>query len=301
MAKSLTNSGTEMVSNLVLDQFVQELTVVQAFTLDCNPSPVYRGDCVKVLSVGTASAALAFDKTAGYSFQDSEAEGLDVQLNQHPFVSCTLSDADFAGSSILTLDAFARSKKYALGNSVVSEFLNNFTSSTFCPTSMSFESSSFGVTSVTQISNQMDQMGVPNFSRTLILNPHYHSILLQDKAVQNAICFGSPEVIQKGIISNLDTFSKVTKCNVFPGTEDNVFGYAVCPQAAILAMRPVITQDNKAYNQYRNFTDEATGMTITFRSWLSRSKASMNAVWDIAWGWVSGNPLGIIKLYHSGN
>lgn len=290
----MTNTGTEVLSQLVLDQFVQVLAPITAFTLNATSQTSYQGETVKCLSVGTASVAQQFDKAVGYLFNDTSAEGKTVSLNKHYYTTAQISDSDWNNSAILSLDVYGRSKGHEIGKAIVNDIFTFFTSSVNCPTSMSLSSGSFSVDRVVDISKQLDDLNAPQFGRVLILNPQYHSVLRKDTAIQNAQAYAGSEVIRRGEISSVDTFTRVIKCDVLP---TGVVGYAVVPQAAVVALRAVGTQDTQAYREVRPYTDEETGITITAKSYLDPQKGALNGIWELNAGWILGNNLGIVKLY----
>ena len=292
MANVFTNTNTDALSTIVLDELMKSLAPVTAFTLDASPQAFYRGDRVKVLSVDTASAATTF--TTAYEMQDVGAKTKDIPLT-HSYTSAQLSDADWRNSGLLTIDAFARSKAHALGKKILDDTFTYFSASaTTCPTSMSVSTTSMRLNAVMSASNLLDNNNAEPGGRVLILAPSYHQALRTDTAVQNAASFGGSEAVRRGEIPNIDTFERVVKCNNMP---NGVAGFAVAPSAGVIAMRAVETQDREMYQLVQSYTDEATGVTITSKRWGDHDAGAVRQVWETNFGVASGNKNAIVMLY----
>jgi len=288
---SLTSVNSELLGNLVLDQFVATLLPLRAFTLSATSQVAFRGDVVKVLSCQTGSAAL--DYSTEYVMQNSEATGIDVTLNKHKYVSLELKDSEWRDSGLLEVEKFARSKGFALAQSVLTDTMTFFSAS-FAPETQSVaKSAAFSASAVVNLSNVCDTLLWPQYDRSLVLTPTQHSYLRKDTALQAAYAFGSPDIIRKGEVPSLDTFASVYKSSVVPTT---TVGFACVPNALVWASRVVSAQTPHSYNEVRTFSDEETGLSLTQKTWHNPDIGSKRVVWEVEYGYAIGNRKGAFLL-----
>lgn len=291
MANNFTTLNTDFIGNLVLDQFVQTLLPLRAFTLSATNQVAFRGDTVKVLTVQTGSAASDYTNT--YNMDNSHATGVDVTLNKHKYVSLELLDSQWRDSALLEVEKFARAKGFALAQSVLQDTMTFFSASFAPETQTVAKSTSFSASAVVNLSNTCDSLNWPQYERSLVLTPTQHSYLRKDTALQAAYAFGSPDVIRKGEVPSLDTFSSIYKSAVVPAGS---VGFACVPNALIWASRVVSAQEPNAYHEVRVFTDSETGLSITQKKWSNPDAGSSRTIWECEYGYAVGNAKGAFLL-----
>lgn len=291
MANTFTSVNTELVGQLVLDQFVASLAPLRAFTLSATDQPAFRGDSVRVLSVQTGSAAA--DYTTEYSMQGSHAEGIDVNLNKHKYVSLELFDSQWRDSALLEVETFARSKGYALANAVMTDVMSFVSASFLGETVTVAKSTAFSASAVVALGLEADNRNWPDFQRSLILTPTQLSYLKRDTAIQASYAFGSDTVIRKGEIPSIDTFSSVYKTSVVPS---QTVGLCCVPNAVVWASRVVEPQNPHSYNSVKVLNDKETGISLTELSWHNPDAGSRRVVWTVEYGVALGNAKGAFLL-----
>ena len=291
MANVFSTINTEYLGNLILDEFVQTLYPLKAFTVSATSTPAFRGDVVKVLTMATASVAL--DYTNAYTMQQGGATGVDVTLNKHKYTSVELFDSEWRDSGLLETEHFARSKGAALAKSILVDLMT-FVSSSFLNVTQSVQkSTAFSGSAVVDLSAYADSLNWPDYSRTLVLSPSQHTFLRKDPVVQQAFSYGNAEVIQKGIVPSLDTFSTIIKSPVVPAGS---VGFCAVPNAVIFASRVVSPQEPNQYSSVKILTDESTGLSLTELVWHNPDAGSRRVGWACEFGFSLGNPNGAFLL-----
>jgi hypothetical protein len=292
MSNTFTNVNTQLIGNLILDAYVKYMSPLRAFTLDASPAASYRGATIPVLSVAGSTAASDYTNT--YAIQGSTASTTTVTLDRHKYVSWEILDSEYRDSSLLTVEAFAISKGSQLADAVLSDVLNCFTSSAYTPVSSSIPIAAFSASAVSAFSLQCDNLQMPQYGRSMLLNPTWHTRLRQDTALQNASAFGNAETIQKGIVPSIDTFENVFKTHCLPSGTN---GLLVHPSALVFASRTVFPQEGHQYSRVQIFTDEQTGLSITHLQWHDPLVGSLRSIFTTEYGFASGNVSGSIRLY----
>lgn len=291
MANTFTSVNTEFLGTAVIDAYVAALSPLRAFTISATNATAYRGEKVRVLSVGTGSAAL--DYTDTYSMQHSEASGIDVTLDKHKFVSLELKDSEWRDSSLLEVERFARAKGYALALSVMTDVMSFVSSSFQAEKRTVAKSNAFSASAIVDLSSYADSLNWPEQDRSLVINPSQHSYLRKDTALQSAMAFGSPEIIRKGQVPSLDTFSSIYKTSVVPTT---TVGYAAVPNAIVFASRVVGPQEPNSYSDVKVITDSETGLSITQLVWHNPDAGARRIAWTVEYGYNIGNSKGLFLL-----
>jgi hypothetical protein len=292
MPNIFTSTNTEFLGQLVLDQFVATLSPLKAFTLSATAQQLnYRGETVKVLSVGTSSAALDFSTT--YSMQDSQATGIDVTLDKHKYVSLELPDSNWRDSALLETERFARSKGYALGNAILTDVMSFVSSSFRTETRTVAKSNAFSASAIVDLSNYADSINWPQMDRSLLLTPTQHSYLRRDPVITATYSYGSSEAIKTGQVPSVDTFSSIYKSSVVPST---TVGLCAVPNALVFASRVVTPSPNHNYNEVKILSDPETGLSITQLSWYNPEAQSQRVVWTCEYGYAIGNSKGAFLL-----
>jgi hypothetical protein len=288
----LTNTATTTLSNFVMQSYLDLVAPITSLTLDASPSLIYPGEKVRLIHVGTSSAAVSFDKSAGYVMKDAQQAGTDITMT-HLYTAAELSDEDFSNSGLLTIENFGESHGGALGSTVTLNTWTYLSASVAGANTQTFTGSTFSLDNVTALGKSLDDSKVPVTKRVLLLNPTLHQALRKDDAVQNAASFGGPEAIRTGFLPSIDTFSKVFCVTNLPS---GTAGFALHPSCAVVALRGVQTQVPEMYKEYFTLQDERTQIPITIRKWGNPDLSVARMVWETGFGIAAGNVAGCIRI-----
>ena len=291
MGNNFTSVNTEVLGQLVLDQFVATLTPLRAFTVSATNQAAYRGYTVKVLNVQTSSAAL--DYTTTYAMQDTHGSSVDVTLDKHKYVSMELKDSEWRDSGLLSVEAFARSKGYSLANSILTDVMSFASASFYTETRTVAKSTAFSSSAVVDLSAYADGLNWPQFGRSMVLTPTQHSYLRKDNVIAQTYSYGSSDVIRKGQIPSVDTFENIYKS---PVVVSGTVGLCAVPNAIVFASRVVEPQEPNQYSSVRVVSDEDTGLSLTELTWHNPDSGAKRVVWTCEYGYNIGNPKGAFLL-----
>ena len=283
--------NTDFIGNLVLDQYVQALAPLRAFTLSATTETSFRGDTVKVLSVGTGSTAL--DYTTDYSMQAAGATGIDVSLNKQKYTSLELKDSEWRNSGILEVEHFARSRGNALANSVLTDVMSFVSSSFYTETRTVSKSVAFSGSAVVDLSAYADGLKWDAFGRSMLLTPTQHSYLRKDNVIAQTYSFGTDDVIRRGEIPSVDTWQSIYKTPVVP---NGSVGVCALPSAVVFASRVVAPPEGHSYSDVKVLADESTGLSITQLNWHNPDVGARRIVWTVNYGYAVGNSKGAFLL-----
>lgn len=294
MANTLTNLQNTLISQVALEAFTAALTPLRAFSTNCSPKPGERGDKIKVLWTQAASAAAAFAGT--YTMQDSTAEGLDVTIDQHYFVSWNLTDKELVDRPQLELERFGRQKGFQLAKVVLQNIWAQVTLANYGAAAFTGLSSTFDADDVVDLGVTCDNADWPDNDRGLILSPSYHGALRKDDAIQGADKYGSADSIRSGRIPSIDSFDALYKSSLVPANGENLVGFAVLPDSMLVAMRYLAPQPGHDYFDAHPLTDSESGMTLGYRQWYDNATGTMKIVLEALWGKRVGNTAALKRM-----
>ena len=296
MPNLFTNLKHTILLDIALEEYIATLQAVRAFAINASPLPQERGDKVRVKFVDAADAATDFEGV--YLMQGAQAEGIEVSLNKHKFVSWSLTDKEISEQPQIELETFARQKGFALAKAVFQDILSQVVASTFAQTfGLKKEDNGkpiFGVDEIIDLSSVVDVLSWSELNRALIVNSAIHATLRKDPALKSALNYGGSEVIRRGDVPSVDTFDKIYKSVVLPANIP--YGIAVKPDAMLVAMRYLQPQPGNLYHQAMPVSDAETGLTFGYREWYSNDTGTRNAVIEAVYGYQVGNPRALVRL-----
>jgi len=288
MPNALTNMTDTIIGQAALESFTATIAPFNLFSTDCSPAPVQKGDKVKVALVGASDAAQDF--TGTYTMQDSDAEGLDVSIDKHKFVSYSLSDKEVADKPQVKLEMFGRQKGFQLAKAVMQDVLTLVTAENYGAASFTGAASTFDADDVADLGAVCDAADWPEFARGLVLSPTYWAALLKDAGIQAADAFGGAEAIRQGMIPGLMGFD-MYKSSLIPANSWNLVGFCVNPQAILFANRYLEPASKEAATraglEFAPLTGEG-GVTLGFREWYDNDSGTVKRVLECNYGYLKG-------------
>jgi len=296
MPNALTTVNHTIISDAVLQAFVAGVAPLRAFCLNASPGAISdRGNKVKVLSVPAQDAAIDFVAADGYVMQDADAEGVDVTISRHKFVSWALSDTEIANSPIIELESFGQQKGHQLARAVFQDILSLVTAANYGTAGFVGAASTFDSDDVVDIGKVCDDADWPGAGRSLILASAYHAALRKDNAIQDASAFGTDDSIRRGVVPSLDTFESIYKSTILPANAEALVGLAVLPQAILIANRYLQPQEGHKYSRAEPVSDES-GLTLGLREWYNEDLGSCRIVMECNYGYVRGLAAAIKRI-----
>ena len=286
-----TLSGT-IYPQTFMEAFLADLQPLSSFTRDFTPDAAQRGNVVKIPFVDSATDAIQFG-TAGYEIQANAAEGLDLTINRHFYVSFDLSDRQLLENPQLSVEMFVAQKAHQLAKKVVTDVLSIVTQANFGSAVFTGAASTFDSDDVVDIKAALDLLNMPKNMRSLVLDSAYSNALLKDSEIKPEYSYGSTQPIVQGQVPRLMGFD-MFESTIIPGNSENLTGFAAYPDAAAVAMRYHAPQDGHDYAVAEPFTDpQGSGVTIGYRAYYDNKLAKMIHIMDALYGFrvINGNSL----------
>lgn len=296
VTNTFTNLADTIISTAAIEAFTAALAPLRAFSLNASPDPVQRGDKVKVLFVDSAAAALDFDKATGYTIQASTAEGLDISLNRHKFVSWGVNDTDLSQNPQLELERFGRQKGFQLAKAVFQDILSVVTLANYGAAAFTGAASTFDSDDVADIALACDLSNMPASERSLIIAAAYFNGLRKDDALKGTMGLENSAVLSEGRVPRVSGFD-VYMSTIIPGNSENLVGFAVHPDAILVAMRYLAPQEGNSYFQATAIADpNGSGLTIGLRDWYDNDAGERRKIFECVYGFRKGNGNALKRL-----
>lgn len=281
MANTFTSLTQTILAERVFNAFVLKIAPLTAFSTNFSAEAASRGDKIKVLQVDAAAAATAFAGT--YSMQDTTASGLDVSLDQHYFVSWSLTDSEIVNRPQLEVERFVEQKAFALAKQVFQSVLGLVTAANFGSAGFTGLASAFDADDVVDLRTACSTAGMPDNQRALILDASYYAALLKDSAIQDASQSGSTDALREGSVQRLAGFD-LYESSLVPANAENLKGLAVHPDAIAAAIRYLAPQDGHDYIEAMPLSRAESGITLGMRRWYDKDTGAMRTVLECLYG-----------------
>lgn len=272
----------ETVLNIFLEAFTAHLLPLSVFSRDFSPSPVEKGDKVKVPYAPLAATAIDFGGT--YTTQDTEWKKAEVTIDKHKFVSMGLSDKDVFSTPAATLEMQARQKAFQLAKAVMLDIFSSITNANFGAAVFAGAASGFDLDDVADIAGACDDAEMPEDPRGLVLARSYYTAVVKDNNMQDVSAAGTDQVLRMGKLPQIHGFTPY-KSTVIPANAEKLVGFACFPSAMGVGMRYLQPQKPEAYIDARALTDPETGITIGFRDDYDTKTGVRSQVFECNYGY----------------
>lgn len=295
MANAFSNLQAEDFARQVVDAFVAKIAPLQAFAADFSDVAVQRNATVTVPYVSSADAAIDFAGT--YTIQDADAQGVQISINKHKFVSWGLSDIELSTRPSLSMEMFAKQKGFQLAKAVFQDIMTLVTNANYGAAAFTGAASTFDSDDVIDIRGVCSAADWPTDMRSLVIDDTYYTALLKDNSLQDASASGSTDPLREGATGRLGGFN-VYESTLIPANGENLVGFAVYPTAIFAAMRYLQPQDGNNYRAAAPMTHES-GITLGYREWYDNDSGSMRMVMEANYGYVKGDGAAIKRMVSS--
>jgi hypothetical protein len=249
------------ISQLTLDSLKTMPIPLRAFTTDFSPDVAQSGNAVTTRFVTNPSATdFASSKATGNSTTTSRT----ITMNKYSGVSIGFTDEQMSYTDVKLAEMFIRPALVALFEDVMANVHARILAANFA-TNTVITAANFTAANVAGLNLTMNQNKVLMSPRSLIVAPDYANTLKKDAALQAAYAYGNNGVITTGQLPQVYGFTPYEFNGTIPNNSENLAGYALHPQALIIASRaPVVPQN--WYGQVANITEPDSGLTVQFRN-----------------------------------
>jgi hypothetical protein len=295
MPNTLTGLNDTILSAAVLRGFKAEILSLMAFATSFSADAVKKGDKVKVPRVGSQAGALTKTRGQKYELQGTVADMIEVELNNHEYVTSTMDDMEVANSSVAALELAGEEKGFELARKVFTDIVGKITAANYGAPVFSGAAAGFDSDDVIDIRTACSKANMPRNGRALVLDADYVGSLLKDGAIKAANEFGSDQPIREGAIGRLSGFD-VFESNLIPDNDEDLTGFAAHPSGLAIAMRYLQPQSGNTYSAAFPLTDEATGITIGVREGYDNLTGEKYRIWEAVYGYEAGNEDAIKRI-----
>lgn len=293
MANANTNLNHTILASGIFEAFIAGILPMTRFSNNFSEAETQRGNKVKVPFVSSADAAGDFAGT--YTMQDTDSVGKDITIDKRKFVSWALTSQEIADNPQLNLDMFMKQKGFQLAKAFQQDVWSLVTNTNYGAAAFTGAASTFDSDDVVDIATVCDTADWPEFMRSLILKETYYGSLLKDAGISDASAYNSDSAVRDAMIPRLSGFD-VYKSTLIPANGENLVGFAANPDAILLASRVIRPDDVSGTINFETFTDEATGITASYREWFDADTDTTKRVLEFNYGYLLGNGAAIKRL-----
>ena len=278
---TLTNVNDKIIAQRALEGLVDFLAPLNSFSTSFSDETTNKGDTVIVPLVGTLTAT-TFNQS--YEVAGGTLTAVTVSINNHKIVPLSLTDVQFANSSVAQIEKWGYQAGQALGNQIISSVWTLITSGSpaFFATAYTFPVASWNVSRLITVRQAMTVAKIPMDNRTLFLDPTSYSAMLSDTALQASYAAGNSSVISEGRVPRVMGFD-VRESNLIP-TTDTMYGFAVHPSALAVAVRALSPQAPSEYLTAGVISQPETGASIGYRRHYQPATGTMHLNFEALFG-----------------
>lgn len=282
---TLTNVNDKIIAQKALQGLCDFLSPLSAFSTSFSEETSNKGDTVIVPLVGTLSAT-TFNQN--YEVGGGTLTAVTVSINQHKIVPLSLTDVQFANSSVAQIEKWGYQAGQALGNQIISSVWTLITSGApaYFATGYTYPVASWNASRLVTVRQALTVAKVPMDNRTLFLDPTSYGQMLTDTSVAYSSYYGANKAIVEGQVPRVYGFD-IRESNLIP-TTDTMYGFAVHPSALAVAVRALAPQAPSEYLSAGIVSQPETGMSIGFRKHYSVSTGTLHMNFEALYGSTAG-------------
>jgi hypothetical protein len=278
---TLTNVNDKIIAQRALQGLVDFLAPLSAFSTSYSDEAKNKGDTVVVPLVGTLSAT-TFNQN--YEVGGGTLTAVTVSINQHKIVPLSLTDVQYANSSVAQIEAWGYQAGQALGNQIIGSVWTLITSGApgYFATGYTYPVASWNAAKLVALRQAMSVAKVPMDNRSLFLDPTSYGQMLTDTSVAYSSYYGNNKAITEGQVPRVYGFD-IRESNLIPVT-DTMYGFAVHPSALAVAVRALTPQAPSEYLSAGVVSQPETGVSIGFRKHYSPSSGTLFMNFEALYG-----------------
>jgi hypothetical protein len=294
MAATLTGLNDTLISQIALNAFTASLAPLSKFSTSYNTDAARRGTVISVPIVANITATTASE--AYESADAGSASNADITLNQYRKATVGIKDSQFHGSSFADIEKFAFQQGKAVAVAISQALMTSLVCTTgyFQTVTVTSGAVSFALSHVRSARKALAAAGVAIEDAALILNNDSFNTLLGDSTNLLAnLAFGG-DAIKEGKLPRVLGLDAMEVSSI-PST-GNTLGFVAHPSAIALAVRPLTPQDDSLYISSKVITDEASGLSMTYRRHYSLSLGTHFVTFEALAGWTAGVTQGLARF-----
>lgn len=269
----VTTFNDKLYANGILQQVVDMLTPISAFSTDFSGSLGRPGDTLVVPLYGAITSTTFTQATDVMEQTGGTVSAVTLTINARKIVPVDLTTQQLIDSSASNnMDAFQYQMAESLASMVVTDVLSTFTVSNYgAPTTTA--SANFKLDAITAIRVALNAKLCPKGNRTLIIDDAVEAGIFSDTNIVLALNRGGNQTINEGDIGRLLGFNIITTTNLGMASISRI-GIACGKGAAAVAFRSLgDVYPEEDYAAREVVTHSGTGISLLYTRHWSRPQA----------------------------
>lgn len=271
MAATVFND--KIFADIVLQQVVDMLAPLNAFSTDISSAARAKGDSVTVSLYGNTVTTTFTQATDVYEQSGGTVSAVTVTLDHRKITPVALTAQQLIDSSAANrMEAFAVQMAQSTASAVLQDVLSVLTVTNFgAPTTTS--SANFKLDALVALRIALNSKLCPSMGRNVIVNSGVEAGLFSDTNIVLATNRGNGDTINKGTIGPLIGFDNIFTSTVFPSNSISLIGVACGKSGVAVAMRQIgdVLPDEE-YAAVEVVEDPVSGIAMTYSRHWSRAQ-----------------------------
>ena len=197
-ANSLGTLAQTLTAIRTLELLQLSFPLLQSIMTDFSDQIVSYGDTLKSRFVGIPTVRTYNTSTGWPTDSDVTTTDVSITYDQYKGVPIKFLGHEVAGTIRRLFDEIAPAQAYALGKDIV-DYIYALITSAYTNTVTQAGLGTFGRSTIIDIGGVLDDAGVPEMGRFLLLNRPYYSALSKDNTIIQLAAFQRASLIEKGL------------------------------------------------------------------------------------------------------
>lgn len=267
-----TTFNDKIFADTVLQQVIDLLAPLRAFSTDISSAAKAKGDAVIVPLFGTITTTTFTQATDVYEQAGGGITAVTVTLDHRKITPVDLTVQQLIDSSAANkMDQFAYQMAASCASMVLTDILSVFTVTNFgAPTTTA--SANFKVDALAALRIALNAKNCPKMGRSLIIDDGVEAGLLSDTNLLYANQQGSSRTLDEGEFGRKMGFD-IFSTTIFPTNSISLIGVACGKAGVAVAMRQIgDTLPGEEYAAVEVVEDAASGIGMTYSRHWSRAQ-----------------------------
>jgi hypothetical protein len=239
MANTIGNLGATLLAQETAAQLESKFPVLEKFCVNYTeniPAAFGFGSTLTVKNLANPTVS-KFVPGVGFATATASASDINIVVNQYASSKVGFDDTQLSSPvGGLYVEKFAERTSYAISKQIITDLVANVSSSYFTYSQSFASSSAAGRASLITANRILDNNGVADDNRVVILNPNYYAGLTSDQTLFAPLYFSvnTDSNVTGKMLNALGFGFAKTDTSIFPSSFDgtnNLVGFACHPSA----------------------------------------------------------------------
>ncbi len=289
---------------ITIDTALKRAAVVQeaftAFRKRLNPLKVFASNLQRVPLQGTnvvnvpyiplvTAASTDWNAANGYVMTDGVVQVRPITIDKRKYQSFGYTSEEDTRQPFAMTDEIWMQKIEKLILDVTLDVSSIITAANYGSAAYTGAASGFNLAALATVRQACIDAQWPLTMGSLVLNSSFDAKFIQDANILPAMNYGSDATVRKARPPEILDFDYYGGAPV-PANGENLAGFVALPSAVLIAAAPIIPTDEvrKQLSTYEFYTDEESGLTLTFREWGNPDLDQTRGIVEFTYGYAKG-------------